>query len=86
MKIDKQNATIELTEQETEWLLNSSSNVPAEVLHAHEDIYYKTFKDKVEHTAKEMYHEYSLTVMIYAESDDDEIALCAENGIEFLQS
>ena len=81
MDVSKMDSFIELTEQETEWFLNSSSEVPKEELYAHEDIYYRSFRDKVEAIAKEVYYGNQLTVMIYGASGDDEIAICADNGL-----
>jgi hypothetical protein len=81
MDIYRGDSIIELSEEETLWFLDPSIEVPAEELYAHEDIYYRNFRDKVEQIAKEIYFGTRLTVMIYGHEGDDEIAICAENGL-----
>lgn len=81
MRVSKIDSFIELTEQETKWFFNSSISVPVNELQMGEGLFYRNFRDKVEHCAKEIYYGNGLTVIIYVDSSDEPTAICNENGL-----
>jgi len=85
MKTDRQNSIIELTADETVWFKNPDIEVPVRDLMGTHDHQYRSMRDKVDHIASEIYHETKLTVMIYTENEDNEVALYTETGLELVE-
>jgi hypothetical protein len=76
MKIDRQNAAIELTQDEADVLLGQAKATTAMLADKHHPSgRYRSFREKVEHAAAELHHETDRTVEVFADGIDERIAV-----------
>lgn len=82
MNIDRQNASIELTNAEGKVLLGQLNATPGMLADRnHPSGAYRTFKDKVEHRASELAYETGRTVEVFMDGRDERIAVCKEDEL-----